>query len=88
MTERFSTNDHGDEAAARRARDARARLLRAHGVTVKSKRWDFTDLARAVVYTLEYDPPTCRCVAGPGFLKTKYGGHHGDGCPLRLVGRG
>lgn len=38
---------------AKRARDARARELRKAGYTVKCAKWDFSDLARAVRYTLE-----------------------------------
>lgn len=38
---------------AKRARDTRARELRQQGYTVICKKWDFTDLARAVRYTLE-----------------------------------
>jgi hypothetical protein len=44
--------DHATEADAKRARDTRARELRAAGYTVECKKWDFSDLARAVRYTL------------------------------------
>lgn len=57
MTEHFPTTKYPDEKAARRARDLRARELRRAGFTVTCKRWDFTDLARAIDYTLTYEAP-------------------------------
>lgn len=41
------------EQDAQRARNARAKELRKQGYNVTCKKWDFTDLARAVRFTLE-----------------------------------
>ena len=51
--ERFTGNKYGGEQNAKLARDRRARELRKDGWTVKSEKWDFSDLARDVMYTLE-----------------------------------
>jgi hypothetical protein len=45
--------DYATEQDAKRARDQRARELRKQGYTVKCEKWSFSDLARAVRYTLE-----------------------------------
>jgi len=44
--------DYAEAMDAKRARDARARALRAQGYTVECEKWDFSDLARAIRYTL------------------------------------
>lgn len=39
-------------AEAKKARDRQARELRRQGYTVECKKWDFTDLARDMAFTL------------------------------------
>ena len=53
LEEHFTTTKYGDDKTAKRARDLRAKILRASGYTVVCKRWDFTDLARCRDFTLE-----------------------------------
>jgi hypothetical protein len=38
---------------AKKIRDRRARELRKEGFIVEAKTWDFTDLSRSIIYTLE-----------------------------------
>jgi len=52
----FSVREYGGEAEARRARDARARELRARGCEVRCWKRDFSDLVRDVAYGLEWVP--------------------------------
>jgi len=44
---------YASELDAKLARDGRAKELRKMGYTVKCAKWDFSDLARAVRFTLE-----------------------------------
>jgi len=54
VKENYRASDYGNDAGeAMRVRNARARELRKEGFTVTCKKWDFTDLARDVNYTLE-----------------------------------
>ena len=54
MTEHFTTSKFSTERVAMQARNARARELRKQGYEVECKKWDFTDLARCVDFTVEY----------------------------------
>ena len=51
-TEQYSTNQWGI-AQARKARNARAKALRKEGFIVECRTWQFQDLARDGVFTLE-----------------------------------
>ena len=52
IEEHFTTTKYGDDRTARKARDQRARELRAQGYLVECRRYDFTDLARCRDFTL------------------------------------
>lgn len=60
-------------AEAKKARDQQARALRQQGYTVECKKWDFTDLARDIAFTLlayRNTPP----IVSPSFnIVTPYG---------------
>lgn len=51
-TENFRASDYDNAAIAKQLRDRRARHLRREGHTVICQTWDFTDLARDVLYQL------------------------------------
>jgi len=54
IEERFTTpNSYPDDAAAMKARNARAKELRKQGYKVECKTWHFEDLARGSSYTLK-----------------------------------
>jgi len=50
LEERWSDDKYPN---ALQLRNARAKELRCQGWTVKCQKWDFTDLARCCVYSLE-----------------------------------
>lgn len=54
IKEQFTTpNRYETDAAARAARDARAKELRAQGYTVKCKKWSFAGFGYGSSFTLE-----------------------------------
>jgi len=58
IEERFTTpKNYATEQEASKARNARAKALRAEGYTVKCQKWDFSDLARGASFTLTAHKP-------------------------------
>jgi hypothetical protein len=53
LKEQFSSTKYGDDTNAKKARNQKAKQLRLEGYSVECKKFDFQDLARAIVYTLE-----------------------------------
>lgn len=54
FTERYTTpNRYPTPAAAKKARDTRARELRKNGYTVSCTKWDFGGLGYGMTYALE-----------------------------------